>query len=77
MKRKKGGIKGAFNTFVLVYEWPVLSTACQKAREAVVLLLLIGAFTVTVTNNKIVRTLQQSAMTGYEGVGMQRKRKRE
>ncbi len=41
----------------------MFSAVCRKAREAVMLPLLVGAFTVGINNHKIVHILQQSAMT--------------
>ncbi len=58
------GIKEAFNVFSLVYGKPMISTPIRKMREVAIQLLLVGTFAVRMTKRKIIRILQQSAVTG-------------
>ncbi len=58
------GIKEIFNAFYPAYDKLMISTPSRKTREVVVQPLLVGTFTVRITKHKIIRILQQSAMTG-------------
>ncbi len=51
----------------------MISTPSRKMRKVVVVVvqpLLVGAFVVRITKHKIIRILQQSAVSGIEGVSM-------
>ncbi len=63
----------AFSALGLVYDKSMVSTPGRKTREVVVQPLLVGVFAVRITTHKIIRILQQSAVTGCEGVSMQEK----
>ncbi len=67
------GIQGAFIAFGLVYDKSVISTPSRKTIEVVFQALLVGTFAVRITQHKIIRILQQSAVTGRKGVNMQGK----
>ncbi len=52
----------------------MISTPSRKMSEVVVVQpLLVGAFVVRITKHTVIRILQQSAVTGSEGVSMQGK----
>ncbi len=65
------GIKEAFRTFSLVYEKSVVSTPGYKAMNVVIQALLISTIFVRIAKHEIISILQQSAVTGCEGVGVQ------
>ncbi len=57
-------IKEKFNVFGLVYDKSLISTPSRKTREVAVQPLLVVTFPVRIIKHKIVRILQQSAVTG-------------
>ncbi len=64
------GIKKAFNAVGLVSDRSMTSSPSRKKIDVVVQPLLVGAFAVRITKHKIIRVLQQYAVTGREGVGL-------
>ncbi len=61
----------AFNVSGLVYYKFMISTPCRKTREVVVPTLLVGTVAVKITKYKLIHILQQSVVTGREGVSIQ------
>ncbi len=59
----------------LVYDKSMVSIPGHKTMEVVVQPLLVRTFVVRITKHEIIRMLQQSAVTGWEGVIMQGEKK--
>ncbi len=65
------GIKEAFRALSLVDEKSVVSTPGYKAIKVFVQALLINTVVVRIAKHEIISVLQQSAVTGCEGVSVQ------
>ncbi len=63
-------IKEALNIFGLVCNKSMISTPSHKTKDVGNQILLVETFVVGITKHRIIRILQQSAVTGLEGVSM-------
>ncbi len=76
LRRSSFGINEAFYAFGLAFVKSMIRTPSRKTREVVAQPILVEAFAVRITKHSVIRILQQSAVTGCEGVSMQGKYKR-
>ncbi len=64
------GIKEAFHTNIIVYEKSMVSTPGHKTLEVVIQPLLVRTCAIRITKHEVISILQQSVVTGREGVRM-------